>query len=87
MEGAVLPDDVCHILVSVAAMVEEDRPDLLFGETRGQDVVERIVVGKEYVTHCVQKQLIWPSSTRGMGLHTRIISFTLLYSLCVKGLT
>jgi hypothetical protein len=50
MEGAVLPDDVRHILVSVAAKVEEDHPDLLFGATGGQDVAERIDGGKEYVT-------------------------------------
>jgi hypothetical protein len=35
----------------------------------------------------VQNLLIWPSSTRGMGLHTRSTSLTLLSSLCEKGLT
>ena len=35
----------------------------------------------------VQKMLIWPSSTHGMGLHTRNTSLTLFYSLHVKWLT
>jgi hypothetical protein len=39
------------------------------------------------ITPCVQKLLIWPSSARGMGLHTRSTSLTLSSSLCVKGLT
>jgi len=39
------------------------------------------------VTPRVQKLFIWPSSTRGTGLHTRSTSLTLSSSLHVKELT
>jgi hypothetical protein len=46
-----------------------------------------LVIESIFVTPHVQKLLIWPSSARGMGLHTRGTSLTLSSSLHVKRLT
>jgi hypothetical protein len=62
-------------------------PAPALGTPHHRHMLQGLMLWIPSVTPCVQKLLIWPSSARGMGLHTCSTSLTLSSLLRVKGLT